>query len=550
MEQGRFGRAWLESGPTGSVLVCTIVAGLVVALVAGPVAAAATEVRITDVSFEGDGVVDRGNGEVILWQETTTTVTVDISTAGGEGEGHYDVCLRIEPTGGSGARLECKSRLLVGNQPTTVTFRRTTWPSESLGRGTLTVVITADTLTKEVTAEARRSVVVLERTGDFDSDGLPNDREFEVGTAFDRADTDADGVRDGLELDPYSTDPRSADTDHDGIDDGEELETYRTDPTTVDTDGDGLDDRSELFDHGTDPNRIDSDGDGLDDSAELNAHETDPTDPDSDGDGLGDAAEVETHQTDPTAADTDDDGLSDALEVHTFSTNPSAVDSDGDGLADGEEVWRFGTDPTMGDTDRDGLADGPEVNEHGTDPNAVDTDGDGLQDGPEVNRFGLDPTSVDSDGDGVPDGSEVDRPVPVFTPIVVAIVIGILGLGGWWLLKRRRGQTGDEPPEQPPDVPTDGPGNDLAIDRPPLTNEDRVLSILEESGGRMKQSRIVEETDWSKSTVSRVLSRMENDGQISKISLGRGNLITLPGEEPPKSKPPFNGGAPPEQASR
>ncbi len=546
MAQGRFGRRERQGRLSRTAFVCALAVALVVSLGTVSVSAAATEIRITDVSFDGDGLVDRVDGDVVLWRDATTSITVDISTGGGEGEGHYDVCLGFEPASGNEVGLDCESRLLVGNQSTTVTFTRNMWPTESLGRGSISVVITADTLSREVTADSRRSMVILERTGDYDSDGLPNRREFEVGTAFDGADTDADGVPDGLELDPYSTDPRSADTDGDGIDDGAELDTYRTDPTTVDTDGDGLDDRRELFDHGTNPNRLDSDGDGLDDSAELNAHGTDPTDPDTDGDGLGDGAEVETHQTDPLTADTDDDGLSDALEVHTYSTNPSAVDSDGDGLADGEEITRYGTDPTKADTDKDGLADGPEVNDHSTDPNAVDTDRDGLQDGPEVNRFGLDPASVDSDGDGVPDGREVDRPIPVFTPVVLALVIGLIGLGGWWFLSRRRRQTGAEPPVQPAATP----GGDEAVDQPPLTNEDRVLSILEEYGGRMKQSQIVEETEWSKSTVSRVLSRMEEDGQISKISLGRGNLITLPGEEPPESKPPFDAGGPPERASR
>lgn len=531
------------------ILCCLLTIGLVAPLAADPVGAAA-EIRITDISFQGDGVATVTAGETILWRGATTTTSIDISTGQGEGEGHYKVCLTLETGKSVETQLACQSRLLVGNQPTTVTFRRIDWPVDRLGRGTLTAVISTDTLAKEVIAESERAVVVLEKTGDFDSDGLPNSREFESGTAYDSSDTDTDGVPDGRELDPFATDPTASDTDSDGVDDSAELYTYRTDPKSVDTDGDGLHDRIEIFSHGTNPNRIDSDGDDLDDAAEVNAHASDPTDPDTDRDGLSDAVEVKTHHTDPTDPDTDDDGLTDTLEVAAFSTNPSAVDTDGDGIMDGDEVTRIQTDPTTADTDRDGLDDGAEVNEHSTDPNTVDTDADGLHDGPEVNRFGLDPTLADTDGDGVPDGKEVSRPLPDIAPLVVTLAVALLSLGGWWVIRRRWGPTVNWRTDKPADPPMEPPSNDVPADPSPLTNEDQVLKILETSGGRIKQSRIVDETEWSKSTVSRVLSRLEDNGQISKISLGRGNLITLPGEEPAKSKPPFENEARRERASR
>jgi hypothetical protein len=73
----------------------------------------------------------------------------------------------------------------------------------------------------------------------------------------------------------------------------------------------------------------------------------------------------------------------------------------------------------------------------------------------------------------------------------------------------------------------------------PLTREDEILTILEEAGGRLEQSTIVSETGWSKATVSRVLSSMADEGQVTKISLGRRNLITLPGHEPDGARSPF-----------
>ncbi|WP_247008881.1 helix-turn-helix transcriptional regulator [Halorientalis litorea] len=73
-----------------------------------------------------------------------------------------------------------------------------------------------------------------------------------------------------------------------------------------------------------------------------------------------------------------------------------------------------------------------------------------------------------------------------------------------------------------------------------LTDEDRVVKLLEESGGRMKQANIVEETEWSKSKVSMLLSDMEEEGDISKLRVGRENIVSLSGHEPDAAGSPFD----------
>ncbi len=73
-----------------------------------------------------------------------------------------------------------------------------------------------------------------------------------------------------------------------------------------------------------------------------------------------------------------------------------------------------------------------------------------------------------------------------------------------------------------------------------LSDSDRVQKLLEENGGRMKQVDIVETTDWSKSKVSMLLSEMEDDGEISKLRVGRENIISLAGEEPDAAGSPFD----------
>ena len=73
-----------------------------------------------------------------------------------------------------------------------------------------------------------------------------------------------------------------------------------------------------------------------------------------------------------------------------------------------------------------------------------------------------------------------------------------------------------------------------------LSDEDRVVSMLEDQGGRMKQVNIVEETGWSKSKVSMLLSDMEDDERISKLRVGRENIVSLAGEEPEAAGSPFD----------
>jgi hypothetical protein len=199
---------------------------------------------------------------------------------------------------------------------------------------------------------------------DTDGDGLPDDKENELGTDPNDADSDDDGVIDGLEPNP------SDDTDGDGL----------INPLDPDSDNDQLFDGTELS--VTTPNA------DTDVAAGVFVADADPTtqtgvlDPDSDNgtvlDGVEDANQngaVDAGERDPTAGNGDDD---------------LTGDSDGDGLTDGEEQT-LGTDPNDRDSDDDGALDGqePDVGE--------DSDGDGL-----IN--GLDP---DSDNDGLLDGTEL-----------------------------------------------------------------------------------------------------------------------------------------------
>lgn len=330
----------------------------------------------------------------------------------------------------------------------------------------------------------------LVATGDVDGDRLSNDRERTLGTSLVDTDTDEDGLSDGAEVREYGTDPLAVDTDADGIRDGVEVSS-ETDPLNADSDDDGLTDGKE------------------------DAEGTNPLDPDTDGDGLSDAREVDL-ETDPLVADTDGDGLSDRIEVQEVRTDPVVADTDGDGLSDGMEV-EIGTDPRAVDSDGDGLGDGVE-RDLGTDPLATDTDGDGLTD-PVERRIGSDPTNP------------VMPIVPALLgPLVIAIVIygvrdrirstvlGALvpsdpGADDVAEAAGTEGTAAQSTPVEPSDLP--------------LTDDERVLSLLESEGGRLRQAAVVDRTGWSKAKVSRRLSSLEEDGEVVRIELGREKLVCL-----------------------
>jgi len=253
-----------------------------------------------------------------------------------------------------------------------------------------------------------------------------------------------------------------------------------------------------------------------------------------DGDSLRNTEELGMNSSVLTS-DTDNDGLRDGREID-LGTDPTDPDSDDDGLRDAREL-ELGTDPTEQDTDDDGLTDGREV-ELGTDPTEQDTDGDGLSDDTEVS-YGTNPTSAKS-------------PFTVAVGVVVTGVAGVIfatrrlegPLFHWQANDRsllsfpaRSGESestsheqqdaDEEPATETPQTGTAHVAANQAID----PDREKVLRILQESGGRIRQRQIVDETDWSASKVSRRLSKMEDDGLISKVTIGRENIVMLDEED-------------------
>jgi len=166
---------------------------------------------------------------------------------------------------------------------------------------------------------------------DSDGDGLSDYREQNIlGTNFERSDTDSDGLSDPDEVNG-STDPIVADTDGDGLLDGVELTITNTDPIVADSDGNGTGDGEE-----------DNDNDGLTNAQEIGIYLTDPLLADTDSDGLSDSTEVRLN-LDPITATNLEDLVSKLSDLRTAYNNVVAdrdarfVDTDGDGITDVKE---------------------------------------------------------------------------------------------------------------------------------------------------------------------------------------------------------------------
>lgn len=167
------------------------------------------------------------------------------------------------------------------------------------------------------------------------------------------------------------------------------------------------------------------------------------------------------------------------------------------------------------------------------------------------------PGSAGPGSDGGPEGEPPDEGGgSLLYSLVIGLVV-LLGLGGlaWYndMLPTDAGAGGSDGAAGPSggaDAPrAAGAGSTQSqqsavtpavSEEELLSDEDRVRRLLEDNGGRMKQVDIVDETGWSKSKVSMLLSEMEDDGEISKLRVGRENIISLSGHEPDAAGSPFD----------
>ncbi|MFC7134903.1 MULTISPECIES: helix-turn-helix transcriptional regulator [Salinibaculum] len=161
---------------------------------------------------------------------------------------------------------------------------------------------------------------------------------------------------------------------------------------------------------------------------------------------------------------------------------------------------------------------------------------------------GSSPTATaDATETGTPDSPSTGGFGPLAFVLALLLLVGLGGGIAWYSgtlpdIVSGSDDGGAEAAQAETDTPaTEGAAPEPAIpEEELLSDEDRVLKLLEDNGGRMKQVNIVEETEWSKSKVSMLLSEMEEAGDISKLRVGRENIISIKGEEPDAVGSPFD----------
>ena len=227
-------------------------------------------------------------------------------------------------------------------------------------------------------------------------------------------DTDQDGLDDCLEAD-YCTDPYDADTDDDGIIDGIEdynqnasVDDTETDPCNDDTDGDGIQDGTEM---GLNLDDISSDTDTSIFQPDMDTlTTTNPLLLDTDGDTIPDGFEdinkngrVDTCEPDPSQTtfnieiDFDSDGDVDGIDIYALANNINGNFSSECVLISAEYIGytKFPADP-----DNDGILSDGDFSGQSGDNNCTSGSVDLCDD----NCPGLyNPSQADSDGDGIGD---------------------------------------------------------------------------------------------------------------------------------------------------
>ncbi|MDF9747168.1 DUF7345 domain-containing protein [Natrinema salsiterrestre] len=130
------------------------------------------------------------------------------------------------------------------------------------------------------------------------------------------------------------------------------------------------------------------------------------------------------------------------------------------------------------------------------------------------------------------------------------VVAGLAATGAWWY-RNRESTAGQAAGGE--DAPAAGSGSEsgaasgtatvsptadgsaaasaAAVDTELLSNEEQVLQLLRNQGGRMKQQAVVEELDWTDAKTSKVVSGLREDGELESFRLGRENVLSLPDED-------------------
>lgn len=120
-------------------------------------------------------------------------------------------------------------------------------------------------------------------------------------------------------------------------------------------------------------------------------------------------------------------------------------------------------------------------------------------------------------------------PAPVSLPPLPLAVAALVAIGAgaalWWV-RGRDGSSGERPTIG---IVGDGNGEPNGELSPELlSNEERVIRLLERRGGRVKQRDVVDELGWTEAKTSQVIGSLREEGKLESFRLGRENVLSIP----------------------
>jgi len=154
--------------------------------------------------------------------------------------------------------------------------------------------------------------------------------------------------------------------------------------------------------------------------------------------------------------------------------------------------------------------------------------------------FGDDEPSVVVTNESQPfrDAAGAVPTLPALGLLVLALALAAVGYGVYRYVRADGGE-GDGTSEPAAGGADGDEGGDSAAasaggDAPPaelLSNEEQVLKLLRENGGRIKQQRVASELDWTAAKTSQVIGGLREDDELETFRIGRENVVTLPGTD-------------------
>lgn len=137
-------------------------------------------------------------------------------------------------------------------------------------------------------------------------------------------------------------------------------------------------------------------------------------------------------------------------------------------------------------------------------------------------RVDLERNTSGGDGDGANRAGGTDRFDPLLIGMGVVLVFTTIG-GAVVVYRSRRGDVAvTTEAREDTDLPP-APSDEL------LSNEERVLELVEQRGGRMKQAEVADELGWTAAKTSQVTKRLREDGELEAFRLGRENVLERSG---------------------